>query len=132
MRHAAFPIRWVAAAPFTRVFQDIKCSRCQQQLTGISQRHKAEATIHCTPRSVKGFKPNCSGPARDGHEISAFAAETSSGGSHGMVSVPVLKAIVPDPALAHVGHAHQGKVVRKALRTVSHQVLKHFMPNVWC
>ncbi len=34
-----------------------------------------------------------------------------------MVSVPVLKAVVPDPALAHVSHTHQGKVVRKALRT---------------
>ncbi len=34
-----------------------------------------------------------------------------------MVSVPVLKAVVPDPALAHVSNAHQGKVVRKALCT---------------
>ncbi len=34
-----------------------------------------------------------------------------------MANVPVLKAIVPDPALAHVSHTHQGKVVRKALCT---------------
>jgi hypothetical protein len=34
-----------------------------------------------------------------------------------MANIPVLEAVIPDPALAHVGHAHQGKVVRKALRT---------------
>ncbi len=48
--------------------------------------------------------------------MSALVAETSIGGN-GMANIPVLKAVIPDPALAHVSHTHQGKVVRKALRT---------------
>jgi len=38
-------------------------------------------------------------------------------------SVPVLQAVVPDPALALVGDAHQSKIVREALHTHTHSCM---------